>query len=398
MLDFYLSETSVSDLSGGGLTLQRVLGADLDRFSLFVHVHRRARKYPASEKLRPRCIDLSMWLKTPAASQWLGCRPAYWLEKRPFLNRWHARRAAAKICARLPAVARPVRGLVIPQEVDSLYVTEAVRRVHSIEYITWVMDDRFVRWRDGQWCYPPNVEPLFARHLRHARVVFVISPAMADFYRERFGVESRVLFGPSDVPSASKQRLHPSAGALRLAYFGAVEGWQMDVLELVAQSCANAAVTLDIYSGLTELPRGLNFPSVRLKRYVPSGQVVETMRCYDAVLLPISFRSEMRQFSELNFATKMSECLASGVPTLAVGPVYAAMVRFLKQHAAALCVTEPSAEAMAAGLARLRDVELRRELVGAARTVAREQLSTQAMREVWSQGVAELASLQKLNS
>jgi len=139
----------------------------------------------------------------------------------------------------------------------------------------------------------------------------------------------------------------------------------------------------------------LKCAGVQLKGRIPSEQVLETMRQYHAIVLPISFLPEMRQMSELNIATKMSECLASGTPTLAVGPAYAAMVRFLKQHTAALCVTEPSAEAMAAGLAQLRDVELRRALARAARTVAREQLSTQAMREVWSQGVAEITKKTK---
>jgi hypothetical protein len=39
-IDFYLSEMSVSDRHGGGLTLQRVLGDDLDRIRLFAHISR----------------------------------------------------------------------------------------------------------------------------------------------------------------------------------------------------------------------------------------------------------------------------------------------------------------------------------------------------------------------
>jgi hypothetical protein len=177
-----------------------------------------------------------------------------------------------------------------------------------------------------------------------------------------------------------------------------VTEWQLDALALLAQNLAAPRATLDIFTGLAELPAVLKCAGVRLRGRLPATQVLGTMRQYHAVVLPISFLPELRQMSELNIATKMSECLASGIPTLAVGPAYAAMVGFLKKHVAALCVTHSSCEAMQSGLTQLRDVELRRALAGAARRVAREQLSTQAMREVWSQGVAELASPQKINS
>jgi glycosyltransferase involved in cell wall biosynthesis len=265
--------------------------------------------------------------------------------------------------------------------------------LQPVEYVTWVMDDHLVRWREGKWCYPPNIEVLFARHLKHARVVFVISPVMADFYRERFGVESRVLFGPADVPAGPAPEPQPHSNDLRLAYFGAVTEWQLDALELVAQNCTAAGAMLDIYSGLAQLPDGLRHSCVRLMGRIPAAEVGKTMRRYDAVVLPISFLPELRQMSELNIATKMSECLANGIPTLAVGPPYAAMVRFLEQHAAALCVTEPAAEAVGKALVSLRDVGRRRSLVEAARELVVQQLSTEAMRRVWTQGLAELGSV-----
>jgi hypothetical protein len=45
-IDFYLFEMPVSDRYGGGLTLQRVLGGDLDRIRLFAHISRFARDFP----------------------------------------------------------------------------------------------------------------------------------------------------------------------------------------------------------------------------------------------------------------------------------------------------------------------------------------------------------------
>ena len=80
-----------------------------------------------------------------------------------------------------------------------------------------------------------------------------------------------------------------------------------------------------------------------------------------------------------------------------VSPAYAAMIRYLGQHAAALCVTEPTGEAMNAALASLKDAGKRQVFVENARALATRKLSTAAMREVWSQGLAQL-SKQKVES
>lgn len=75
------------------------------------------------------------------------------------------------------------------------------------------------------------------------------------------------------------------------------------------------------------------------------------------------------------------------------GPKYAAMVRLLEEPAAAPCVTEPTAEAIGAALLKLRDTGQRRALAESTRKAVGQQLSTEAMRKVWAQGVAELASV-----
>ena len=322
----------------------------------------------------------------------LGSRPAYWLARRPELRRWHACGVAAAIAARLPDPSRPLRGLVCPQHAASLYVLERLRRIRRLKYVTWVMDDHLVRWRDGAWCYPPHTEELFARHLRQARAVFVISPVMADLYRERFGVESRVLFGPADAPAPVEPQPQSPTGPLRLAYFGAVDSWQLDALSLVADSLVESGASLEVYTGLTELPEALRSDTVRLMGRIPADQVMATMRSYHAVVLPISFSPAQRNMSELNIATKMSECLASGTVTLAVGPPYAAMIRYLQQHAAAICVTQPSAAAMGEALASLADPEQLTAIAAKAQTLAREHLSTAAMRAVWREGLAQLGT------
>ncbi|MEB3189194.1 MAG: hypothetical protein VKL42_02490 [Snowella sp.] len=94
--------------------------------------------------------------------------------------------------------------------------------------------------------------------------------------------------------------------------------------------------------------------SVNLRQSFSPEQVAKTMRDYDAVVLPISFRPEMRHMSCFNIATKMAECLGSGVPTLVIGPADSAMVKFLEPYDAAVMVKDVSKQSLIDGIERIR--------------------------------------------
>ncbi len=383
--DFYLSEMSISDRHGGGLTIQRVLRDDLGQFQIFAHVNRFAADHPAIDRVKPRCLDLRGWAEGDQTRKIIGCRPAQWLEKSWMAQRWHGRRCAAEIASRFRDVRKPLRGLVCPQGTDSMHTIDSLLRRRPIDYVTWVMDDHLIRWRAGAWRYPSRrVESLFARHLQNAKSVIVISPAMGEFYRKRFGIESEVLFGPADAPETITALSPNRNRSIRLGYFGALEAWQLDALALVAQSAAKANASLDIYSARARLPVELAQQGVSLKDRLAPVKIIETMRTYDAVVLPISFRPELRHLSEFNIATKMSECLASGVITLAVGPPYAVMIRLLQMHRAGFCITDASVEAVVTSLAALRDCELVQSISRAATDFVATELCTQAMRAPWA--------------
>ena len=125
---------------------------------------------------------------------------------------------------------------------------------------------------------------------------------------------------------------------LKLGYFGAVAAWQLDVLAAVAEALDGTDTQLHIYSGIAQLPGELDLKGVCLKGMIDTHEIVKVMSDYDALLLPISFLEKNRNMSEFNIATKMSEYLASGVPILAVGPEYAAMMKYLKSSEAAILV------------------------------------------------------------
>src|SRR5579863_7779618 len=94
-LDFFLSEMSVTDRHGGGLTLQRVLSADLDHVRLFAHVSRHATEFPVVARFSARSLEIPMWTESEHVYRVVGHTFAGWLSNRPAILRINARRVAA---------------------------------------------------------------------------------------------------------------------------------------------------------------------------------------------------------------------------------------------------------------------------------------------------------------
>ncbi|MFD0750769.1 hypothetical protein ACFQZS_11505 [Mucilaginibacter calamicampi] len=327
---------SISDYHGGGLTLQRVIGDDLKNIDHLIYVSRFATDIETIPALKSKVIDVTSTWDSNLMRRVIGRTRANAISKNLSVIKADAKKAANTIVKRVGKNGQ-LNGLVCPQGAQSIYTIEALKQHTQLRYTTWVMDDHLITYQGGKWEYPPGVEAVFAKHLQEAEHVFVISPVMQQFYQERFGVKSTVLFGPADPKEENKvSRNTPTQ--IKIGYFGAVTEWQTDALCAVADALQNTDTTLDIYSVVNKLPDKLNIDGVYFKGRLQQNEVLNTMQRYDAVLLPISFSQKMRSMSEFNIATKMSEYLASGVPVLAIGPAYAGMIKYLKQHNAALIV------------------------------------------------------------
>jgi hypothetical protein len=379
--DIYLSEMSISNQHGGGLTLQRLLGSDLGAIGKFYHVSRFAEDYAPVKAIAARSHTFPFWTETDTARLWIGWRPSNWLARRSWLQSMHSK-ASAKAIRSEVGRAKELRVLTCPQGVLSLLAIQHLGRTGDLKYVTWIMDDHLLRYQNGAWQYPPGIWKLMGDHLRAASHVLVISPSLGQFYRREFGVGSKVLFGPADPIGEPVWQALSKSGA-RLGYFGNVGEWQLDGLVKLSRLLPFVNATLDIFSGVGELPDSLKLPGVTLRRQIPSNAVIYEMRKYDAVVLPIGFSDSLRHLSEFNIATKMSECIASGTATLVVGPKHAAMVRFLEPYNAAWIESALTAASLSANIFSLLSCESRKERLTNARDLVKRVLSTAAMRQTW---------------
>jgi glycosyltransferase involved in cell wall biosynthesis len=383
----YLSEMAVSERHGGGLTIQRILGPDLDRFTRFVHLDPFADQLAIIESLRPRQVNLHQILRHPemrglrSSVGETSLRVLNGLGLRSRVRKWWAGRCANYL-VRTVDMDRSA-WLVVPQDDLAVQVMNAVYRKRPVPYVTWMMDDHVVRWAEG-WRYPARYEEAFAFHLRHAQRVFAISPVMATFYKERFGVDANVLFGPADATSEPRWESSDGEEPVRLCYFGAVIPWQgRGLLRLIPQLETIDAL-LDIFS-FGDAAASLAGPRVTVRQPVGAAEVVGRMREYDGVVIALSFEAAHRNMVELNIATKMSECLASGTPTVVVGPEYAAMVKFVRAQECAIVVDDPEDPIKLAAVRALKDPSVRADILERASRVATEWCSAARMQKVWRQ-------------
>ena len=380
--DFYLSEMSVSDLHGGGLTLQRILGDDLNDIPAFVYVNRFATDLPTATQYADSSIYIEPFWQRDTVRKKMGRSLAAALGKKLFMVKRHAA-VAAKLLYKKFEDVEVLSALVCPQGANAIYTLEALKALRQVKYVSWVMDDHLLKFVDGRWEYPKGIEPVFKKHLQEADHVFVISPAMQQFYLQRFGVESIVLFGSSYQAEITAQAETISDDGLKIGYFGAVAGWQIDALEAFAQAISGSNITLHIYSGVKELPDSLNLQNVVFKGKLQASEVLPTMQTYNGVLLPVSFTQKFRNLSQFNIATKMSEYLASGVPVLALGPAYAAMIAYLENNEAAITVTSTNISDINNAIDQLADKEKIKQILKNAGSLAASETGNKPMRNKW---------------
>jgi hypothetical protein len=117
---------------------------------------------------------------------------------------------------------------------------------------------------------------------------------------------------------------------------------------------------------------------------VPANEVISRMRGYDGVVIPASFHEDKRNLTELNIATKMSECFASGTVPVIVAPAYAAMAQFAREHGGAVIVSDFDDPAQVSALRNLKVGDLRARILGEGRRVAENVCSSSAIRRTWN--------------
>jgi hypothetical protein len=382
MATIFLSEMCAEAIHGGGITLHRILGKELDEFDYFVKVVH----YANEPEIAPDKIGKYVIFSFGNFVQWInkiiGCTLAYKISKNNLLRKIYSYRIAYQLIQQ-KIISSSTKVLVCPQGEFSLYVIQKIKKLLNISYVTWVMDDHLVKWHNGSWMYKYDHEQLMRQHLQNAEHVFVISPNLEQFYKQKFDINSQVLFSPCEYVSDSFHIAINADKKLSLSYFGSISIWQKDALECLAPFIQDNVISLDIFTNnRASVPTSLQIAGVNTCEPISPDLVTLEIRKYDAVVIPVGFSEDVYNMSYFNIATKMSECVGSGIPTLVIGAKDSAMVSFLSRYGAAVLATNNAD--LAEAIAKLKDPAIRKEVLTNAYNLAHIHLSLGKMREHWS--------------
>jgi hypothetical protein len=384
MTPIFLSEMSAHPLLGGGVTLNKIIGKQITSFSAFIKCYHNPSQalpnYPSGISVcLPYPKNLSIFTKL------FGCRISHFVNQSRIIRSLYARKIAFHSLQELNNILPSSRFLVCPNSEFSLDVFEQIHRRYSNEYITWVMDDHMVRWTRSGWTYPKNIESKFASHLKNARLVYVISEAMAQFYKEKFDVESHVLFSPCDMVHAPAISNMSQSRPCRLVYFGSLGRWQNDAIEGLLPHLLDKSIQLNIFTyNSGQIPEALhNLQGVFVHPPVSSNLIAKVASDFDAMILPISFKDELKNMSFFNIATKFSDCIGSPIPTIIIGPPDSIMIKTAKKYGAFLTVESRDPIEFKEALKKILEPSVRASLFDARIVAFKEMCGVDVMATRW---------------
>lgn len=380
-------------LLGGGVTLKRVIGNDINKFDWFIKtIHFPCEPLPNYASKVSLCHPY--WDFSRKLRPILGCRLSCFLQFNYLSRMAHARMVAVRTADCLGDKIEGSKVLICPNSLSALTVIHHLRKSYSFEYVTWMMDDHLIQWRKGRWCYPAwGSENLLRENLRGAREVLVISNAMREFYRERFGVNSTVVCSPAEISGEEPTVKCANSQLLRLVYFGSLGPWQNDAVCLLAPFIESKEVSLDVYSqNLEAIPVDLVRAGVSRNESIKPEEILNKASNYDAIVLPVSFKEELMNMSYFNIATKFSECLAAKIPTLLIGPESSIMVKTASAAGACAIVSKAEHAAVRSALERLKNPQQRRWILDAEWRLLASEFSQEVMRRRWEPAKAFLFS------
>jgi glycosyltransferase involved in cell wall biosynthesis len=195
----------------------------------------------------------------------------------------------------------------------------------------------------------------FDRAVRASRACAVASWAMAEDYRQRYGVRSVPVIASHDAALAQRPppRLHHEDRVVigMAGQFYASEEWSqlITALDCADWRIAGKQVFLRTMGGM---PPPSKIPPERLNYsgWMPQPDMVRALSECDILYCPYPFSEAMNEVSKLSFPSKLVAYFAAGRPALFNGPLDSSPAHYLAEREAGLCVGTPFASSVYNGL------------------------------------------------
>jgi glycosyltransferase involved in cell wall biosynthesis len=217
--------------------------------------------------------------------------------------------------------------------------------------------------------FRPRVERQFRRTYTQSNAAICISDGMRRELGER---PNSVVIHPVPFSTTSQAWMPDFKLPLRLVYFGNLHEYGPQIESALFTLNGSGKVRLEVFgasplwtSGAEDYfkSRGLYHP------FIPSNQLMESIRSYQTVLVVMSFDAALRRRMITSFPSKLVDAMQLGLPVVIWGPEYCSAVQWARQGGGALCVTDPSPSCLRRVLEELAASPLQQERLA---TSARE--------------------------
>ncbi len=228
------------------------------------------------------------------------------------------------------------------------------------------------------WPDRPMVKHYEQKILRAASQRIVLSDAIGDDFRARFGLDSVVI--PHTIDLAALPTAPPLPALLGsltkkklIVHTGVVEGLQREGLLRLARTIHahpewNARLVLSTPNSHSDLRAGgFDLPCVEIGTFA-SAEVCALQRAADLLVAVLPFEGVIDAYQRTAFPTKVVEYMAAGVPILAHAPPDSFFAHHICKHGYAWLVGEPDESSLARAMTHLlEDAAVRERLVRCAR-------------------------------
>lgn len=273
----------------------------------------------------------------------------------------------------------------------------------SVPMVTWVMDDwpaRLAAQDPQRWA---EVEPVLLEALEKSERKLSICEAMSDAFRERYGVQFDAFangIDPVDWPHPAPSHGEKSfivryAGGMAPDMNRASLRRVAEAVDMLAKDGMDIRFEISTQKWWKEKSAPL-FADLRSTSIELADKSLDEYRRWigeaDLLVIAYNFDPSSLRYVQYSMANKMPECLASGAPILAHGPVKAATISYLEKHKLAQIAPIPDKMAVAEAIREIHSrPDLRNRLIAMARARASTHHNITILREEFAKVLADCA-------
>lgn len=223
-----------------------------------------------------------------------------------------------------------------------------ISKKYDLPLVVSVVDDYyFQRPLDKgplAWWNTMRFRKVMEKTMAHAKGVFYIHPVMEKMYRERFPVNSAVLYKNAPICELDE----PEDENVKIAYFGGL-GLQrnqsmIEIGRLLRKLIPDGSVLLDVYSAESRpeiLARMTEENGIRFHGQVSADEVIRLQAESNILVFAESMDPTLVERLRCSLSTKIPEYLGSNRCMLAYGPAEAGSISYLLDKHVACVATKP---------------------------------------------------------